>query len=60
VTVVRALLAISRFLRSAALLEFAGAAAIVAGVAVLWGLGAALVAGGVCGVLKAFEMDLPS
>lgn len=54
---VRTLVALAR---SAALLELVSAGVLVAGVAVLWGLGAALIAGGVCGVLKAFAMDAPS
>jgi hypothetical protein len=54
---VKALLALVSFLRSAWLLEAAGAALIVAGVWVAWGDAAALVASGVALVLKAFELD---
>jgi predicted phage tail protein len=60
VTVVRAFLAVVAFLRSATMLEAIAAGLLIAGVAVLWGLGAALIAGGVCGALKAFEMDAKS
>ena len=54
---VKALLALVGVLRSAWLIELAGAGLIVAGVAVAWGLSAALIAGGVALVLKAFELD---
>jgi hypothetical protein len=54
---VKALLALVAFLRSAWLIELVGAGLIVAGVAVAWGLSAALIAGGVALVLKAFELD---
>lgn len=54
---VKALLAVVDTLRSAWLIELVGAGLIVAGVAVAWGLAAALVAGGVALVLKAFELE---
>lgn len=54
---VRALLAVVGLLRSAWLIEAAGACLIVAGVHVAWGAAAALVAGGVALVLKAFELE---
>lgn len=54
---VKALLAVVEVLRSAWLIELVGAGLIVAGVAVAWGLAAALCAGGVALVLKAFELD---
>lgn len=56
---VRALVAILSFLRSAWLLEAAGAGLVVAGVAVEWGTGPALIAGGVCAALKSFELGAP-
>lgn len=52
--VVRAFLAV---VLSASFLELVGAGLIVAGVAVLGGAGAALIAGGVCAVLKAFASE---
>ena len=54
---VKALLVVVAMLRSAWLIEVAGAGLIVAGVAVGWGLAAALIAGGLCLVLKAFELE---
>ncbi len=54
----KALLALVGVLRSAWLVELVGAGLIVAGVAVAWGLAAALVAGGSALVLKAYELDL--
>ena len=54
---VKALLALVEVIRSAWLIELVGAGLIVAGVAVAWGLAAALVAGGSALVLKAFELD---
>lgn len=54
---VKALLALVGVLRSAWLVELVGACLIVAGVHEAWGLGPALVAGGVALVLKAFELD---
>lgn len=43
-----------------ALLELAAAVAIVVGLALAWGAPAALIGGGVFGLLKAFELDLSS
>jgi len=40
------------------LLEFAGAAAVVVGLALAWGAPAALIGGGVFALVKAFELDL--
>lgn len=40
------------------LVELAGAALVVAGIYLAWGLAAALVAGGVALLLKAFELDM--
>lgn len=54
---VKALLSIVRTLRRAWLVELVGAGLIVAGTYVAWGLAAALIAGGVALVLKAFELD---
>jgi len=54
---VKALLVLVRAARSAWLIELVGAALIVAGVYVSRGTAAALVAGGVALVLKAFELD---
>lgn len=54
---VKALLALVGVLRSAWLVELVGAGLIVAGVFVGWGVAAALTAGGVALVLKAFELD---
>lgn len=56
----KALLAVLGALRSAWLIELAGAALIVAGVYLAWGLAAALAAGGVALVLKAFELEAGS
>lgn len=53
----RALLALVRVARQAWLIELAGAGLIVAGAYVAYGSAAALVAGGVGLVLKAFELD---
>lgn len=54
---VRALLAVVTVLRSAWLVELVGACLIVAGVHEAWGAAAALVAGGVALVLKAYDID---
>lgn len=54
---VRALLAVVAVLRAAWLVELVGACLIVAGAYEAWGLAAALVAGGVALVLKAYELD---
>lgn len=54
---VKALLALVAALRSAWLVELVGAALIVAGVYVAYGLAAGLVAGGAALVLKAYELD---
>lgn len=54
---VKALLGLVGVVRSAWLIELVGAALIVAGVYEAWGLSAALVAGGVALVLKAYELD---
>lgn len=54
---IKALLVLVAALRSAWLFELAGAALIVAGVYLAWGLAAALAAGGVALLLKAFELD---
>jgi hypothetical protein len=54
---VKALLALLAVVRSAWLIELVGASLIVAGVYEGLGLAAALVAGGVALVLKAFELD---
>lgn len=55
-----ALLAVIRAVRSAWLIELAGAALIVAGVGLAWGVAAALAAGGVALVLKAYELESES
>jgi hypothetical protein len=59
--VVSALVALGRavvvVLLSAWLIELAGAALVVAGVYLAWGLAAALAAGGVALLLKAFEIE---
>lgn len=52
-----ALLAVIRAVRSAWLIELSGAALIVAGVGLAWGVAAALAAGGVALVLKAYELE---
>ena len=52
----KALLAILRALRSAPLFETVGAGLIVAGVYLLGGLAACLIAAGVALVLKAYEI----
>lgn len=57
---IRALVAVLDVLRSAWLIELVGAGLIVAGVHLAWGIAAALAAGGVFLLLKAFEMDLRS
>lgn len=57
---VKALLALVGVLRSAWLIETAGAALIVGGVYEAWGEPAALIAGGSALVLKAFELDATS
>lgn len=54
---VKALLVLVGVLRSAWLIEFVGAGLIVAGVHEAWGPSAALVAGGVALVLKAYEIE---
>ena len=54
----RALVALVAVLRSAWLIELVGACLIVAGVHEAWGLAAALIAGGLALVLKAYELDL--
>lgn len=54
---VKALLALFAWLRSAWLVELVGAALVVAGIYLAWGTAAALVAGGVALLLKAFELD---
>lgn len=54
----RALVALVNVLRSAWLIELVGAGLIVAGCYVAWGLAAALVAGGVALVLKAYELEM--
>lgn len=55
-----ALLAVIRAVRSAWLIELAGAALIVAGVGLAWGVAAALAACGVALVLKAYELESES
>lgn len=54
---IRALTVVLRSLRRAWLIEFAGAGLMVAGLAIAWGLAAALIGGGVVLVLKAFDME---
>lgn len=54
---VRSLLALLRALRSAPLIEAAGAGLVVAACAIAWGLAAALGAAGTALLLKAFEID---
>lgn len=54
---VKSLLALIRSLRQAWLIEVAGAGLVVAGLAVAWGLAAALIGSGVALLLKAFEVD---
>lgn len=54
---IRALLVLGRALKAIWLVELAGAALIVAGIYLAWGLPAALVAGGVALLLKAFELE---
>lgn len=54
---IRALLVVVSVLRRSWLVELAGAACIVAGVYLSFGVAAGLVAGGVALVLKAFEID---
>lgn len=44
--------------RRVALLELAGAAAVVGGVAAQWGEPAGWIAGGAAALVKAFELDL--
>lgn len=53
----KALLTILRGLRRAWLIEAVGAGLIVAGLAVAYGLGAALTGSGVALLLKAFEVE---
>lgn len=55
---VKALLGLVDVLRSAWLIELVGAGLIVCGVYVAWGVAAALIAGGLALVLKAYELDL--
>ena len=57
---IRALLVIVRALRRAWLVELAGAVLIVAGIYLAWELPAALAAGGVALLLKAFELEAGS
>ena len=54
---IRALLALVAVLRRSWLVELAGAACIVGGVYLAFGVAAGLVATGVALVLKAFEID---
>lgn len=54
---VKALLALVGVIRSAWLVELAGAGLVVGGVYEQWGTSAALIAGGSALVLKAFELD---
>ena len=54
----KALVAVVAVLRSAWLIELAGASLIVYGVYEAWGLAPALIAGGSALVLKAYELDL--
>ena len=54
---IRALLAVVAVLRSAWLIELAGAGLIVWGVYEEWGTPQALIVGGVFLLLKAFELD---
>lgn len=54
---IKALLAILDVLRSAWLIELAGAGLIIAACAITWGTAAALAAGGVALILKAYEID---
>lgn len=54
---IRALLVVVRALTAVWLIEAAGAALVIAGVYLAWGLAAALTAGGVALLLKAFELD---
>lgn len=53
----KALLDIGRSLKKAWLIEVVGACVIVAGVYGLWGTDAALIAGGVALVLKAYDVQ---
>lgn len=55
---IRALLAVLRALTAVWLIELAGAGLVIAGVAIAWGLAAALGAGGGFLLLKAFELDM--
>ena len=52
-----ALLTVLRALRSAWLVELAGAVLIVVGVYLAWGVAAAFIGGGAVLVLKAFELE---
>lgn len=54
---IRALLAILRALLAVWLVELVGAGLIVAGVAIAWGLAAALATSGAFLLLKAFELE---
>ncbi len=53
----KALLAILTLLRAAWLIELTGAALIVAGVTLQWGVYAGLIVAGTALLLKAFELD---
>lgn len=55
---VKALLSIARVLLAVWLIEAAGAALVVYGIYRAWGGAAALIAGGVALLLKAFELDV--
>ena len=55
---IRTLLVLVRTLRSAWFVELVGAGCIVGGVYLWAGVAAALVAGGVALILKAFEIDV--
>lgn len=52
------LLARTVFRHRVTLLEVGGAAAVVAGVAAQWGAPAGWIAGGIAGLVKAFELDV--
>lgn len=55
---VRALLAIVKAFRRVWVLELAAGGLVVAGAAVQWGTGVALLTGGACAGLKAFDLSI--
>lgn len=54
----KALLALVAIIRSSTVLEFTGAACVVAGVWTIWGITGALIGAGVALLLKSFEIEM--